>query len=76
MKKDEIPFEVGQEYIDNDKRHNGRRVKVIEIGSPYVRVENIKTGHKTQVFIWNFHTDGKARKTGYSLVEKSNGKQD
>lgn len=68
----EKPFEVGQEYIDNDPRSYGRRVKVIEIGSPYVRVKNVTTGRKSRIFIWNFHSDGKARKTGYSLVERNN----
>lgn len=63
---------VDQEYIDNDNRPAGRRVKIIEIDTRYARVENIKTGHKTRVLIHKFHTDGKARKTGYSLVEMNN----
>lgn len=72
----EKPFEVGQEYIDNDPRSHGRRVEIIEIGSPYVHVKNVTTGRKSRTFIRSFHSDGKARKTGYTLVEKSNGKEE
>lgn len=68
----EITVAVDQEYIDNDNRPAGRRVKVVEIDTRYARVENVKTGHRTRVLIHKFYTDGKTRKTGYSLVERNN----
>ncbi len=60
--------ESGDVYQSNDPRDKERRVKVVEMDMPYVIIKNIKTGRRTRVFVTQFHTDGKKRRTGYSFV--------
>lgn len=66
-------IKVGDEIMDNDKRMPGRVLVVTAIEGERV-VASAKLGshlHETRVAIRRIYTDGKPRRTGWSLLATS-----
>ena len=63
-------IKIGSILKDNDPRQEGRTVTVDEVGKSRVLYISPKNGQRNSISLKRIHYDGKARKTGFSLVRE------
>lgn len=63
---------VGDRIKDNDKRMGNRRLTVLELTETHAIAKPDYWHLTTRIRLDRIHTDGKPRRTGFSLLEPAN----